>query len=234
MALNPVDRESRTRREDAPSHYLAYLNSPGWRRTRNEALKRANYTCHRCGSRRDLNVHHRSYERLGLELPSDLEVLCFGCHNEHHREEAKTNPLGIYLKVVSEVLNQNAYAAVADISDAVKTLCAHRKIPVEPRLIAKAISLACATRLKDEQKRTVATVEADGLINQSGLYPFTHAEAVEFLARVGFGPKAPVKRMPRVKLVTRHEADKVKAFEMVTQEIMASIARCEALEQEAE
>lgn len=231
MALSVDDPNSRTRREDAPSHYLAYLNSPTWRHTRNEALKRAHYTCKRCGSRRDLNVHHRSYERLGRELPSDLEVLCFGCHNEHHREEAKTNPLGIYLKVVSEVLHMRLFSSVADISDATKELCAKRKIPVAPKLIAKAISLACATRMKDGDQPFKSVVDVD--YSAPPTYEqITHAQAVELLARLGFGPKAPVNTMPRVKLVTRHRADQVKAFEMVAAEIQASIARCEELEKQ--
>jgi hypothetical protein len=31
-----------------------------------------------------LNVHHRTYERRGYELPEDLTVLCVACHTAVH------------------------------------------------------------------------------------------------------------------------------------------------------
>lgn len=31
-----------------------------------------------------LQVHHRTYERLGAELPGDLQVLCPECHRSVH------------------------------------------------------------------------------------------------------------------------------------------------------
>ena len=234
MALSTEDRESRTRREDAPVFYRVYLNSPTWRRTRNDALKRAKWTCERCGSKRDLNVHHKTYVRLGAELSSDLEVLCFGCHNEHHRAEAETNPLGIYLKITSDVLRSQAFNSVADISDTVKTLCAKRKIAVDPNLIAKAISLACATRLKEHGQpyRSVADIPHDGPECHEGL---THGQSMELLARLFGSVKGPadgIKRMPRVTMRTQQDIDRERALEMVAAEIKASLERCEALERD--
>jgi hypothetical protein len=35
-----------------------------------------------------LDVHHRSYARLGAELPADLEVLCRPCHGAEHGKNA--------------------------------------------------------------------------------------------------------------------------------------------------
>lgn len=229
MALSTEDRESRTRREDAPSHYLAYLNSPDWRQTRNRKLREAKYTCERCGARRDLNVHHRTYARLGAELMTDLEVLCFTCHNGHHKVEAETNELGIYLKVVSAVLEQNPFARIPDLSEDVKVLCAERGIPNKPHLIHKAISMACATRLKDGKRPYTSVVETTPHHDE----PATHAQAVELLTRLGVGrdfQKTIAKPMPKVRVVTQQRADQLKAFAMLTREIEDSIARCEALE----
>jgi len=31
-----------------------------------------------------VHVHHRNYERVGKERITDLEVLCAGCHADHH------------------------------------------------------------------------------------------------------------------------------------------------------
>lgn len=72
------------------SDYLAYLESPEWWAKRKEALRRANYQCERqtlYGARHDspLEVHHRTYQRLGDESLDDLEVLCTACHRDQHR-----------------------------------------------------------------------------------------------------------------------------------------------------
>lgn len=70
--------------------YEDYLESPWWQGCRERALERAGFRCERCGQGAPLNVHHRTYVRLGRELPEDLEVLCRGCHREEHglpREE---------------------------------------------------------------------------------------------------------------------------------------------------
>lgn len=64
--------------------YLEYLESPEWWRLRKLALQRANYTCERCPCRITLNVHHRTYKRLGAEYVNDLEVLCETCHRNEH------------------------------------------------------------------------------------------------------------------------------------------------------
>jgi DNA-binding MarR family transcriptional regulator len=69
-----------TRREE----YALYLRSDHWRETRKAALKRAGHKCQLCTSNRGLQVHHRTYERLGQELPQDLTVLCATCHENFH------------------------------------------------------------------------------------------------------------------------------------------------------
>jgi hypothetical protein len=64
-----------------------YLRTPEWRRTRAAALLRAGNACSLDVTHTDgLEVHHRTYERLGAELSSDLAVLCRSCHQLHHKE----------------------------------------------------------------------------------------------------------------------------------------------------
>lgn len=50
-------------------------------RTRRFREQRA---CERCGARKSLRLHHRTYARLGMELDSDVEVLCDSCHRGEH------------------------------------------------------------------------------------------------------------------------------------------------------
>jgi hypothetical protein len=67
--------------------YPLYLKTPEWRRTRAAALLRAGNACSLDVTHTDgLEVHHRTYERLGAELVTDLSVLCHSCHQLHHDE----------------------------------------------------------------------------------------------------------------------------------------------------
>lgn len=66
-----------------------YLLSDHWRETREAALERAGRKCQLCGYEGRLQVHHRSYERLGAELPTDLTVLCQDCHDTHHEDRKR-------------------------------------------------------------------------------------------------------------------------------------------------
>ncbi len=70
--------------------YQFYLRTPEWRRTRAAALVRAGYACSLDVTHtRDLEVHHRTYERLGEELATDLVVLCHSCHQLHHHVDGR-------------------------------------------------------------------------------------------------------------------------------------------------
>jgi len=67
--------------------YQAYITSSAWRNSpaRQAELKAAGYRCRICyrpGTEVELQVHHRTYERLGCELPGDLLCVCAECHDE--------------------------------------------------------------------------------------------------------------------------------------------------------
>ena len=61
-----------------------YLRSTHWQIVRAGALDRADHRCQVCNSKRKLDVHHRTYARLGHEHPADLTVLCRTCHELFH------------------------------------------------------------------------------------------------------------------------------------------------------
>lgn len=69
--------------------YQEYLKSTHWISTRYGALERAGRRCQLCNTDKNLQVHHRTYERLGCELWVDLFVVCDGCHKRHHNIFAK-------------------------------------------------------------------------------------------------------------------------------------------------
>lgn len=228
MALSTEDRKSSTRRADAPS-YLAYLQTAGWRTTRNAALRRARYRCGRCGTGRQLEVHHLSYERLGNERDADIAVLCRACHTQHHLAEDRKRPEGIYLVLASEVLTRDPFIGFADLAGEMKDLCAQRGIPPVPHLIDRAIGLVSGSRMKTRQADAPVAPETPEA-------PVTPDQAVRLLAgiRAKLGmPDATPKPIRAGRVVTQGRADQLRAFAMVTREMEASIARCEALEHEA-
>lgn len=64
--------------------YKAHLVGPDWAAKRADCLARAGYRCEQCGLPYGLTAHHRTYERLGHELPEDLVCLCRDCHRKIH------------------------------------------------------------------------------------------------------------------------------------------------------
>lgn len=79
------------------AHYQHHLNSPAWRRIRKKRLIADHHQCRHCGSKRHLEVHHHTYQRLGRERLGDLLTLCHFCHKalhqtqKHHRHASHSN-----------------------------------------------------------------------------------------------------------------------------------------------
>jgi hypothetical protein len=79
--LLPTTR-ARRRRRSLP--YELYINSPLWQLRRRLWIHRAGGCCQRCGSPRQLTIHHQTYARLGRERREDIRVLCWSCHQREH------------------------------------------------------------------------------------------------------------------------------------------------------
>ena len=65
--------------------YKLYLRSPEWQVTRERALVFWDRRCATCFATNNLQVHHRTYKRLGSEQLNDLIVLCDDCHSKFHK-----------------------------------------------------------------------------------------------------------------------------------------------------
>ena len=70
-------------------NYQAYLKSEHWQSKRKTVVQ----ICSVCGADIKLDVHHKSYKRLGNERKRDLTALCRTCHTNVH-EFIKTNYTG--------------------------------------------------------------------------------------------------------------------------------------------
>ena len=63
--------------------YAEYLTTDHWKRIAQETRERDG-ACRVCASTEKLEVHHRTYVRLGRERPDDLVTLCWRCHRRFH------------------------------------------------------------------------------------------------------------------------------------------------------
>ena len=66
--------------------YRKYLQTDEWKRRAEAAKACAGYRCQVCNGEGPLDAHHRTYERLGHELPEDITVLCHSCHELFSRK----------------------------------------------------------------------------------------------------------------------------------------------------
>lgn len=68
--------------------YDEYIQSEFWAIKVKAAKRSANYRCQICNRSEEetiLDGHHRTYERLGKELPQDITILCRDCHELYTR-----------------------------------------------------------------------------------------------------------------------------------------------------
>lgn len=70
-------------------NYDNYIASRVWKDKAKLAVERAGGRCQLCYSDKKLIIHHRTCERLGCELDSDLTVLCSSCHAVFYRKEGE-------------------------------------------------------------------------------------------------------------------------------------------------
>jgi hypothetical protein len=159
------------------TRYRAYILTNEWKTRRNRVLKLAGYRCEKCGAKRDLQVHHKTYEHLGCEPDGDLEVLCPDCHRGHHLEHPAEN-IKLYLKIAHEVVAANPFAGTADMAEAFKVCCAKLHIPYNSLKVASALSLVCGKSVVPER-----TVRRDG--RPVDPLEISKNEARELLTRLG-------------------------------------------------
>lgn len=64
-----------------------FLRSLYWKNKRGAILRQRGSTCQSCGvGHVPLNVHHKTYKRIGHEKSKDLMVLCIQCHLKQHEK----------------------------------------------------------------------------------------------------------------------------------------------------
>jgi len=76
-----------------------------------ETKRLAGYRCQVCNSEGELHAHHRTYERKGDELQSDLICLCNECHILFHSKDKikKILELGISENFLEEMEREKKF-----------------------------------------------------------------------------------------------------------------------------
>lgn len=69
------------------AEYYKYLNSKLWKVKRAQRLQRDGYRCAICGTGKNLQVHHITYDDLGSESIENLLTLCKRCHEQVHESD---------------------------------------------------------------------------------------------------------------------------------------------------
>lgn len=109
-ALNSAECSCGIAMENRPltrDEYLAYISSDRWRNSpaRLAELEAAGHSCRTCDRRPPevrLEVHHRTYARLGRELVRDLTTLCSDCHRAITDEERQRRHVGTALPALCD------------------------------------------------------------------------------------------------------------------------------------
>lgn len=79
-----IQRREESSEERHKREYRDYLQGDHWKTVKRMATEHYGGVCCLCGSKKQLNVHHRTYERRGHERLADVILLCDKCHTKFH------------------------------------------------------------------------------------------------------------------------------------------------------
>lgn len=64
--------------------YSEYLKTKHWNNIKQQMYKKYRYHCCVCGWSHGIQIHHKTYERVGNESLDDLIYICKACHKLYH------------------------------------------------------------------------------------------------------------------------------------------------------
>lgn len=111
--------------------YHDYINaSPRWHCIRALVLLRDRGQCRRCGTGRDVIVHHADYRTLYRETGTELLVMCRPCHNYLHKVGRWRCPEHERLPVIRTAEQLDRWLAAPGVRPYHESahLCAHEEV----------------------------------------------------------------------------------------------------------
>lgn len=112
MEALAIERKYRDQIETDRRLYDIYLSSDKWRKIRGKAIISSNNECVNCGSKVNLQVHHKTYDSLGNEDLGDLAVLCKSCHTLAHTPGSKVKMGDFDVDAYLARLDEEEYQAI--------------------------------------------------------------------------------------------------------------------------
>jgi len=100
--------------------YSKYLKSIHWKQFRKFILRERGSSCEECGISnvwsyliygQPVNVHHKTYDNIGAEKPSDVLVLCRRCHEVQHGRFTLPDASAIFWDICRQLKGETPGAA---------------------------------------------------------------------------------------------------------------------------
>lgn len=92
--------------EEIIANYAIYVQSKHWKRIK-VLFKHSPFhkgRCYVCGSKEKLELHHKTYERIGHENLDDLQELCDLCHSLAHQLAMTGKQMGVTIGNAAEAM----------------------------------------------------------------------------------------------------------------------------------
>lgn len=134
----------------------------------------------------------------------------------------------IIVKLLRELVTRQRFTEYADLKDALRRKLSKLRIRYSAAEFDSAWPIVASNKPLVDVPPTRVMVERP--VEDLAVSKVDAAAALAQI-RSRLGSTAP-RAMPRVRLRTAREADRVKAAQLIASEIVASVARCEALERE--
>lgn len=162
--------QKRAEKVKSSKEYGEYIKSNEWQETRQRIFKRDNFRCVKCGASKNLQVHHITYENLGVEKDADLVTLCESCHNGTHNPTtldylllACANAYFVYDNSTNGIEKAKAKHAISIISKAAEDISKPESNPTPDYILL----FACAIRMGEAYDK----LDADLKLTESDFPP---------------------------------------------------------------
>lgn len=82
--VRSIHKIKKVRKVGKKSDYHAYIKSSEWFKKRKKYIEKVGKFCEVCKTKKGINLHHMTYERLGKEYDEDMLFVCKVCHHQIH------------------------------------------------------------------------------------------------------------------------------------------------------
>lgn len=155
-----------------------------------------------------------------------MVVVCRGCHLGHHYNETQEG-IGVYSKVLSDVIRRLPDAEFTDVVEEAKRECARLKIKLNPDRFNAAVS-----RVNSRIGFRPPAAKRELFEESESGQPLTKAEAAGLVAK--FGLTVAMKHIPEVQPVSVRKMECIKALRIVFEAIAEQTQRCQDAERPQE